>query len=156
MTIFHGESISLDECEKRLWLSNISAALSDPFRSTVYSGPYFNRRNIRGYSFCFRLPQPSGAHRFIMVSRHKSPTRPTTEQIAEELSSPSCMMLDGNYGFYNNRSGTKGEYASVLCDHRWYMISQAGIMEPKHGSCFPGLTMRRYHMSDRRRMLLWG
>jgi len=156
MANMNGDSITLDNDEKRIWLRSISDSLLDPSCRAVYEGAYENCKQVRGYSFCLRLPQPAGDDQFIMISRHNSTSRPPVNQIASELLSLDCVMRDGDYGFYYNRSHAKGQYASVKCGNRWYMISQAGVMEPRHIYCFPGLSHVRYRMSNRRRALLWG
>lgn len=156
MATLSGDIIGLAEDEKRMWLRSVAEILLDPWSCTHYAGPYENRHQIRGYSFCYRHPYLGGERPFLMISRHNSSEMPSRELMASELRSTMCEMHDGNYGVYYNRSSVPGFYASVKCGNRWYMISQAGVREPRHAQCFPGLSRSDYRMSSRRRDLLWG
>jgi hypothetical protein len=143
--------IVLDEDEKRLWLRSVADILLDPFCMTIYAGGYENRNRVGGYSFCFAHPYGRDGRCFLMLSRHNTLTLPSRELMASDLTSPICEMREGNYGAYENRSSIPGLFASVRCGNNWYMISQAGVIQPLYGWCFPGLGDRGFRPSARHR-----
>jgi hypothetical protein len=135
-----------------IWLEQFAVnlesrtSLGAPLPATRYSAPYFGQTaNSPGYSFCFeyRDARLGFQSRFLMISRSHISVKPSISRMVDEMRTHVREIRDDKFGQYHEHLELPGTYATVRCANEhgtyFYMLSESGLMIPKHWYCFTGL-----------------
>jgi hypothetical protein len=144
-----------DETDHRRWLAEVTSRLSDHRGRSIERLLYRNRPNRpeelqeQGFYLCFQTSNRYGGTIYIMISRSRTDTHLTVNEIIDNLSSNEVEYPFKEFGEYRSgrrRDAEPGQYATIKFGPQWYLISKSGMKKPyyRHRPSAPSKNLNKF------------